>query len=70
MINIINELYKTNLKFRSTQSGVIEILNDQFIPIATILPIQDDDNDSTSSYQFPIINPHLADYLVAKGQID
>ena len=36
---IISELYKTNLKFRTTNTGVIEILNQHFTPIAAIFPI-------------------------------
>jgi hypothetical protein len=39
MQTIINELYKTNLKFRTTNTGVIEILNQHFTPIAAIFPI-------------------------------
>ena len=47
MQTIINELYKTNLKFRTTHSGVIEILNQHFIPIAAIFPILDEPNNIT-----------------------
>ena len=40
MQTIINELYKTNLKFRTT-NNTIELLNDRFVPIATIRPVID-----------------------------
>ena len=39
MNNILNELYKTNLKFRTTESGIIEILNESYIPVAAIFPV-------------------------------
>lgn len=62
MQTIINELYKTNLKFRVNDSGIIEILNQSFIPIAAIFPVVTED--------IPSINPNVTDYLVAKGEID
>lgn len=68
MQNIINELYKTNLKFRTTNTGIIEILNNNFIPIAIISPITEDED--SLFYEFPKFNPVLTEYLNAKGEID
>ena len=62
MQTIINELYKTNLKFRTT-CGAIEILNDRFIPIATIKPVVE------AKEPTPSVNHKLQDYLIAKGEI-
>ena len=64
MNNILNELYKTNLKFRTTESGIIEILNESYIPVAAIFPVVE------TNEPMPIINPMLAEYLVTKKEID
>ena len=65
MQTIINELYKTNLKFRTTHSGVIEILNQHFIPIAAIFPIIEDTTED-----IPNVNHLVTDYLIAKGELE
>ena len=65
MQTIINELYKTNLKFRTTNSGIIEILSQHFIPIAAIFPIIEDTTED-----IPTVNHLVTDYLVAKGEIE
>ena len=64
MHNILNELYKTNLKFRTTDSGIIEILDKQFTPIAAIFPVYE------TNEPMPHITPGLAQYLVDKGEIE
>lgn len=65
MQTIINELYKTNLKFRTTNTGIIEILNQHFIPIAAIFPIIEDTTED-----IPNVNHLVTDYLIAKGELE
>lgn len=65
MQTIINELYKTNLKFRTSNTGIIEILNQHFIPIAAIFPIIEDTTED-----IPNVNHLVTDYLIAKGELE